>query len=589
MSDISALGVEVLKEALKTIPKTPGVYEMIGKDQSILYIGKAKNLYNRLKSYTQFSNLSHRIKRMVCEIRHVNFFCTKTEVEALILENNLITHFQPPYNVLLKDDKSYAFIRLGQDHDFPSISKYRGSLEGKAKYFGPYPRNSDIDEIIAILEKVFKLRNCSDYEFSIRKRPCLQYDIQRCTAPCVGKVTKEGYKKQVTQAKDFLTGKIQDLLKYYQSQMYYHSDRLEFEQASQYKDKISTIQRLKQKQHVQIAEVENADIIAIYQDQYQTYIEQSIVRFHKQLGSQTFFLEPDIEKNIALHQFIIQFYKNNIPAKELLLSDEPEELQLLKDYLYQKHGFPVKITIPQKGVKRQLIEFTKTQAKNAFMRGAKAEVTLDELLGKSFKRIEVYDNSHFQGNDPYGAMIVVGPKGFERGAYRKFYMTSHTNDDYAMMRMMLERRLKHDEWPLPDIVLIDGGVGQINAVRHLFQGKENILLLGMAKGVDRKSDTLYQSDGVILEMSYDLKHFLQNIRDEAHRFAISTHRYKRQGKIWKSKLDEIPSIGIVRKKLLLKHFGSIERLSKAKLNELECIKGVTKKIAQRVWQYFQEK
>jgi len=561
-----------LKDQIQKAPIESGVYKFLDKNQNVLYIGKAKNLKNRLKSYLNTKELIQRISRMMSQAISVEITITQSELEALILESNLVAHLQPPFNILLKDDKSYAFLKIDLNHPFPSLSKYRGIPKGdkKEKFFGPYPQ---IDEILETVQKVFKLRNCSDYEFSIRKRPCIQYDIKRCTAPCVQYVSQEEYMNQVKRAIEFLEGKITKIIRELTDLMYYHASTLEFEKAANIKHMLGIIKKLHIKQQAHIVDIESCDVLYIKPD---GTLIQGIVRFHKYLGSQVFYMEhggPD-----AVEVFITQFYKNNIPGKEIITNVPVSPLW--KEYILERHALHCTITLAQRGIKKRLLDYV------ANMHVKKQDFKLEEVsefFVKDINKIEAYDNSHLFSQHPYGVMIVFEQdKGFDKSAYRKFKVEE--SNDYDMMENMIKRRLKHEEWSLPDMMLIDGGVALVRMVKRYVP--DSVLVLGLAKGEKRKQDRLFDEIGVEIKLTEPVKYMLQNIRDEAHRFAITAHKHSREKSAWKSLIDQIPGIGLKRKTALMKHFGSAEDISKASVEELTQVKGITKLLAETIYRYF---
>lgn len=559
-----------LEARIKTFPDSPGVYRFFDADQKILYIGKAKSLKKRVMSYLRKDALSHRIREMVSRAVDIDFMLTQSELEALILESNLVAHLQPPYNVLLKDDKSYAFIKIDKKHDFPGISKYRGIPKNthQAKFFGPYP---SIDEILEMLQKVFQLRNCSDYEFSIRKRPCLQYEIKRCTAPCMRYVSQEDYDAQIKRAIRFLEGHSHEVVLELKSQMLQHSEALEFEKAAHIRNILSAIKKMSEKQKAHIVEIESADILYLKED---GTLLQGIVRFHKYLGTQTFYWMSE-DQHSTMEEFLIQFYKNNLPGAEILMNIEP--LDIWTDYIQERHGLRVSISYPQKGPKRRLLDYVSQMQTHTSTAKLK---DLSDFFCREVKRVEAYDNSHLFGEQPYGVMVVFGAKGFEKASYRKFKVP-FTND-YDMMEDMVKRRINHPEWPFADLMLIDGGMALVRMVKR--HAPSDILVLGLAKGEGRKNDRLFDENGIEITLTEPVKFFLQNMRDEAHRFAITTHRHKRESMAWKSSIDQIPGIGLVRKKKLLQHFGSAEKVAQADMNALTEV--MPKNIAEKIYRYF---
>lgn len=603
-------GTQIIKGIVRTLPLTAGVYRMINAKGEILYVGKAKNLKNRVNSYTQAHRLPNRLQRMVFETTTMEIVTTQNEVEALLLESNLIKQLQPKYNILLRDDKSFPFILIAQDHPFPRIAKHRGQQTLKGRYFGPFASAGAVEEAIILIQKVFQLRNCSDSFFSARTRPCLQYHIKRCTAPCVQKITQKAYEEQVDQAFAFLDGKSDQIQKYLADKMQRASDVQAYEEAASYRDRLRLLTKIQAHQRISIQGLDTVDVIAIAQEGGQTCVQLFFFRQGQNYGTESFFMShttgTSLEDQIAA--FITQFYQDKVPAPLILLSHKPTELSLIAAAFKLRHGIKVTLQVPQMGKKLELVTHALANAKEAlarkFSEAQAFEKILDQVatafgLPKRPERIEVYDNSHLQGTHPYGAMIVAGPKGFEKRLYRKFAIkaTQPTTggDDYGMMREVLQRRFakaEETDWVLPELILVDGGQGQLNVALEVIRelDVDGITIVGIAKGPDRNAgrERFFRADcsPFTLEDNPSVLHFVQRLRDEAHRFAIGTHRAGRQKALTKSVLDDIPSIGSARKKALLKHFGSARAIKAATLQELQLVPGIQKSVATKIYDFF---
>ncbi len=584
-------GITILKKTIPFLPKKPGVYKMLNTKGEILYVGKAKNLVNRVNQYTQINNLSNRIKRMITQISSVDHIVTNNEMEALILECHLIKTLRPPFNILMRDDKSYAYLQVSKNHPFPRLIKFRGTRSDDAYYFGPYPFGIAADMTLTYLQKIFRLRNCSDYEFSNRSRPCLQYFIKRCSAPCVKYIDEKEYMTTVLQAKKFLEGKTSDVQQYLTDKMNKHSDALEFEGAAQYRDKLKLLSHLKTKQTLNI---EEADLIYIHSYQERLFIEILLIRYGRDLGHQSIQLDHSEFSELAegMSSFLLQFYdKYPIPQK-IVVNKEPSDVQLVKQYLEEKYKCPPNIQIVDNS--HQLMKLVQ---KNIGKIEEQTEYVFQELsrqLACQINRIECYDNSHTQGIHAYGVMVAATPAGIIKSLFRKFQLRNITKgDDYAMMRQVLRRRLQHKEWPYPDLILVDGGKGQITAIQGILNELNlNITIVGIAKGEKRNDghERFYVNDSteMILDDQSPVRYFLQRLRDEAHRFAISTHKKKRDiGTV--SRLDDIPGIGPGRKKKLIQHFGSVKSLASAGIDDLQLVRGISPTLAKIIWQFFNDK
>ncbi|GLQ06248.1 excinuclease ABC subunit UvrC [Sneathiella chinensis] len=615
-------GAAVISRFLKTLPSSPGVYRMIDAQENILYVGKAKNLKKRVSSYTKSVGQSTRIMRMVSLTRSMEFVSTHTEVEALLLEANLIKKLKPRYNIILRDDKSFPYILITGDHDWPQITKHRGSRSRKGEYFGPFASAGAVNETLAAFQRLFPLRSCSDSDFQNRTRPCLQYQIKRCSAPCVGRISPEDYATIVEEARAFLSGKSHAIQERLAERMQQASDDLDFEQAAVFRDRLKAMAHIQSRQSINLDNVDEADIIAAHQEGGQTCVQTFFIRSGQNLGNRAHYPAHTKEDEPAdiLAAFIGQFYDSRPIPRQIWVSHELKEAELLKEALSVASGHKVEITSPRRGGRREMLDHAILNAKGALARrmaeNASQKRSL-EAVGALFqmesppKRIEVYDNSHISGTNQVGAMIVAGPDGFEKKAYRKFNIKDKSlapGDDYGMMREVLTRRFSRllredpdrigegsgsrEQWP--DIVLIDGGLGQLGAAEDVFRelGVRDVILAGIAKGPDRNAGrerffvpgkapfSLPEKDPTL--------YFLQRLRDEVHNYAITTHRAKRSSAIRRSPLDEIPGIGGKRKKALLNRFGSAKGVEQAALADLEKVEGISKTLARTIFDFFHE-
>ncbi len=606
-----ARGVAVLRAQLKTMPKRPGVYRMLAGDGAVLYVGKAKNLKNRVAFYTQASRLPNRLQRMVAQTRGMEIVVTRSEVEALLLEANLIQRFMPPFNVLLRDDKSFPFILIAQDHDFPQLSKHRGAKTRKGKYFGPFASGGAVTETLTLLSKAFRLRTCSDSVFAGRSRPCLQYHIKRCAAPCVGYVTKENYAKQVGEACSFLRGQSQALQKNMAEDMQKASDALDFERAAALRDRIRILTSVQTHQDVNCAGLGDADVIALHRQAGRAAVQVFFYRADRNYGSRVYFPTHDkqAENGEILAAFLAQFYADMSPPSQILLNETPNEAALLAAALSQKAERKVRLFVPQKDKKKRLVDQAAANAASALARKMADTAEQKELLSrvaelfglpKTPQRIEVYDNSHTSGSHAVGAMIAAGPEGFLKKTYRKFNIkTARSNDDFDMMREVLTRRFKRlleekgSAWP--DLLLIDGGAGQVGKVRKVLKelDAEKVAVVGIAKGPDRGAGRerffVKGREPFALPPDDPVLYYLQRLRDEAHRFAISAHRARREKAIGASGLDDVPGIGAARKKALLQIFGSLRAVSGARAEDLARVEGISDSLAKKIYDYFHER
>ena len=641
-----ARGAEAIASVLKTIPETPGVYRMLDGKGDVLYVGKAKDLKKRVASYTQLSRLSHRLQRMVAETAAVEVVTTHTEVEALLLESNLIKRHAPRYNVLLRDDKSFPYILITGDHAWPQITKYRGARSRPGEYFGPFASAGAVNQTLAALERAFLLRSCADTVFASRTRPCLLYQIKRCSAPCVGKISREDYGALVEEAKGFLAGKSQDIQRRLAALMQEVALRLDYEGAAIYRDRIRALTQIQARQDINVAGVEQADVVAAHQAAGETCVQVFFFRAGRNYGNRAYF--PRHEKSLGaaevLGAFLGQFYENKPPPAVILLSHRVPDQALVEQALTLRARRKVELATPQRGPKRNMVEHAMANASAALARRLAESSTqrhLLEALAATLgleappQRIEVYDNSHIMGTNAVGAMIVAGPEGLVKGAYRKFNIRTAATpgappdparmaaasgragedaallggpdfapimagDDYGMMREVLTRRfaraLKEDperesgQWP--DLLLIDGGLGQLNAALGVLAdlGIGDVAVAAIAKGPDRNAgrERIFLPDRspISLDPRDPVLYFLQRLRDEAHRFAIGSHRARRAKAIGQSLLDQIPGIGAKRKRALLHHFGSARSVARAGLADLEAVEGVSTTVAKKIYDHF---
>jgi excinuclease ABC subunit C len=619
-----AAGVAVLRAALRNVPAAPGVYRMLDRKGDALYVGKARTLKNRVQNYTHPAGLSNRLRRMVAETASFEIVVTATEAEALLLECNMIKRLMPRYNVLLRDDKSFPFIHLTADHEFPQLTKFRGARDKPGSYFGPFASAGAVNRTLIALQKAFLLRSCSDSIFNNRTRPCLLYQIKRCSAPCVGRIGADTYAGLMDQAELFLSGRSQDIQQRLAAEMEQLSEALDFEAAALIRDRIRALSLVQGHQDIHVAGIADADVIAAHQAGGHTCVQVFFFRGGHNWGNRAYFPSHDRQMAVedVLTSFVGQFYDNRPKPPLVLLSHELVEQDLIAEAL-SLHGGRVTLVVPRRGDKKRLVDRISATAREALGRrlaesssqrqlldGVAAALSLEAPLN----RIEVYDNSHIQGSHAVGAMIVAGPEGLMKNAYRKFNIRGASGsergdrvepsesggDDYAMMREVFRRRfgraLKEDpgresgSWP--DLVLIDGGQGQLTTAEEVFAelGIEDVPLASIAKGPDRNAGRerffLPGRPPFSLEPRDPVLYFLQRLRDEAHRFAIGAHRTRRAMAIGQSPLDEIPGIGARRKQALLHHFGSARSVARAGLAEIERVSGISKTVAKKVYEHF---
>ncbi len=615
-------GADVIRKFLKTLPTSPGVYRMIDANDQILYVGKAKNLKNRVTSYTKSNGQSNRILRMVSLTNAMEFVSTHTEVEALLLEANLIKKLKPRYNIILRDDKSFPYILITGDHEWAQITKHRGSRSRKGEYFGPFASAGAVNETLATFQRLFPLRSCSDSDFQTRTRPCLQYQIKRCSAPCVGRISHEDYDIVVEEARSFLSGKSHTIQQKLADKMQQASDALDFEQAAVLRDRLKAMAHIQSKQTINLTNVDEVDVIAAHQEGGQTCVQAFFIRSGQNLGNRAHYPAHNKDASPAdvLSAFIGQFYDSRPAPKNIWVSHELDEGALIAEALSITAEKKIEISTPKRGAKKEMLDHAIFNAKGALSRKMaenasqkrhlEAVATLFEME-KTPSRIEVYDNSHISGTHQVGAMIVAGPEGFAKKAYRKFNIKNtdlSPGDDYGMMREVLTRRFNRlqkedpdkigessgsrEQWP--DLVLIDGGLGQLSAVQEVFDALNilDVKLVGIAKGPDRNAGRerffISGKEPFSLPEKDPTLYFLQRLRDEVHHFAITTHRAKRSKAIGKSPLDEIPGIGGKRKKALLNRFGSAKGVEGAALADLEAVEGISKALAHSIFDFFRE-
>jgi len=607
-------GVAAIRNVLKTLPSRPGVYRMQDARGDVLYVGKARSLKNRVNSYTQVARLPVRLKRMVSQTRSMTVVTTNNEAEALLLEAQLIKRFRPAYNVLLRDDKSFPFILLRADHPFPRIQKHRGAHKIRGNYYGPFASAGEVGRTLNALQKLFLLRSCTDSFFANRDRPCLLYQIKRCSAPCVDRISQADYAELVGDAKDFLAGKSTKVQAKLAEAMQAASENMDFEMAAVYRDRLKALTFIQGSQAVNAAGVGNADVFALACKSGVMCIQAFFIRGGQNWGHRAFFPvhTADVPEAEVLTSFLVQFYEEVPPPRTILLDRTLPEGDLLAEALCEAAGGKVAISVPQRGDRLRLLKQAQRNAEEALDRHMAESTTqarifremagLFELEGPP-DRIEIYDNSHIQGTNAVGAMVVAGPEGFRKGQYRKFNIKraeTVPGDDFAMMREVMERRFgraqredpdrEGKEWP--DLVLIDGGKGQVSAVKGVLDelGIEDVPIIGVSKGPDRNAgrETFHFPDGreFTLPVNSPVMFHLQRLRDEAHRFAIGAHRTRRAKAIGVSTLDEVPGIGPARKKALLMHFGTARAVKGASLEDLQKAPGVSKAMAQGIYDFF---
>ncbi|MCC6517542.1 MAG: excinuclease ABC subunit UvrC [Tabrizicola sp.] len=610
-------GHEVIQDYLRTLDGSPGVYRMLNAASEVLYVGKARNLKARVTNYARPGGHSGRIARMIFETASMMFLTTRTELEALLLEQNLIKQLKPRYNVLLRDDKSFPNILISAEHPYPQIKKHRGKKSEKGAYFGPFASAGAVNRTLNQLQKVFLLRNCSDSMFESRTRPCLQYQIKRCSAPCVAKISVQGYADLVADATRFLEGKTTSVQADLARDMAQASEAMEFERAAALRDRIKALTQIQQSQGINPQGVAEADVVALHLEHGQACVQVFFIRANQSWGNRDFYPKTGAgaEEPEIMEAFLTQFYDDKEPPRLLLLSHPVENPDLVAEALAARAGRKVELAVPLRGEKSELVENATRNARESLARRMAESTTQNKLLtglAEAFdldappQRIEVYDNSHIQGTNAVGGMIVAGAEGFLKSQYRKFNIKSEAganSDDFGMMKEVLTRRFerllkedperKTDMWP--DLLLIDGGAGQVSAVAEIMSelGVEDIPMVGVAKGIDRDAGKEeFHRPGerpFALQRNDPVLYFIQRLRDEAHRWAIGAHRAKRAKAVSLTPLDDIPGIGAMRKRALLQHFGSAKAVARAGLTDLRAVDGISEAMAKTIADYFSAK
>ncbi|MGI4850701.1 MAG: excinuclease ABC subunit UvrC [Janthinobacterium lividum] len=606
-------GAKVIADYVKTLPPRPGVYRMINKQYEVLYVGKAKNLKKRVQSYTLTHRLPNRLKRMVAETTLMEFVTTHTEVEALLLEANLIKKLSPHYNILLKDSKFFSYITI-TDHAWPRLARHRGSREQAGKYYGPFASTGAVYHTLTTLYKVFHLRSCSNAYFASRQKPCLQYYIKRCSAPCVGYIADQDYKDSVRQTIDFLEGKSHQVQEELSVKMYEESTNQNYERAATYRNMIRSLTQIQAQQNINSYILKDADIVAISSLAGRVCVQIFFFRGGSNYGSHSFFPEHLEEMSLeeTLMAFLSLFYQDNVPPEEILVNILPQDAKIAEEAFSTLAGRKVRLWVPQKGPRRKIVDHALENAEDAlgrFLAESKSQTKLMQGMADAFQlpvppqRIEVYDNSHIQGTNAIGAMVVASAQGFDKTSYRKFTIKTAgpggitPGDDYGMMREVMTRRFTGslaqdvERNRMPDLLLIDGGQGQLSAVHDILDPLGiTIPVVAIAKGPDRNAgrEVFFQKDrpSFMLEQRKDILYFVQKLRDEAHRFAIGFHRQKRTKELAKSMLDDIAGIGPSRKRALLKRFGSAREIARAGIQDLQTAEGISASIAQKIYTYF---
>ena len=608
----SDTGKDIIKKEIPLIAKLPGIYKMLNEKNEVLYVGKAKNLPNRLKSYVSEKNHIIRTERMLSQTRKLEVTTTSNESEALLLEANLIKKYKPRFNILLRDDKSFPFIFISNKEKWPQIKKHRGKKDKEGFFFGPFASAGSANWTIKMIQKIFQLRICDDTVFKNRERPCILYQIKRCSGPCVNFIQENDYKKSVDDAIDFVSGKSRKIQKSLSAQMETASDELDFEKAAILRDRIKSLNIIQSSQRINEANLVEADVIAGYKESGKTCIQVFFYRSKQNWGNQAFFPKHDPDENLSniINSFVTQFYENKSVPINIILSEDIKEKLLIEKTLSKKENKQISISVAKKGSKLKVINQALKNAKDSLNRKIYESQNNKDLfenisqkfdLESNINLVEVYDNSHIQGTDSIGALITFGEEGFIKKRYRKFNIKIKNNeqDDYGMMREVINRRFKRaiqekDNYlTMPDLILIDGGKGQYSVVRETMNelGLHEIPVIAIAKGELRNSgnETFFHNGKEFkFEKNDPTLFFLQRIRDEAHRFAISAHRAKRKKGLKKSLLDQISGIGSIRKRALLNHFGSARAVESASLDEIKSVEGVEEKVAKKIYNFFHE-
>ena len=608
----SELGKDVIRKELPLIPKSPGVYRMLDHKDVILYVGKAKNLPNRLKSYVAEKNHIIRTARMLSQTFKLEITTTANESEALLLEANLIKKHKPKFNILLKDDKSFPFVFISNKDQWAQVTKHRGKKDKEGFYFGPFASAGTANWTIKMLQKIFQIRVCDDSTFKNRKRPCILYQIKRCSGPCVDYIDKEDYKKSVDQAIQFVSGKSRDIQKNLSKQMEEASEKLDFERASIFRDRIKSLNIIQSSQRINEANLVDADVIAAYKESGKTCIQVFFYRSKQNWGNQAYFPKHDPDQDVSeiMSSFLMQFYENKNVPKLIIINTEIEDKKLIEETLSKKESSTISINVAKKGTKAKVIAMAEKNAKESLNRKiyeTNNNKNLFDGVAKKFdlknglNLVEVYDNSHISGTNSVGAMITFGNEGFVKKRYRKFDIKTKgaEQDDFAMLKEVLTRRFKRamlekgNYLTLPDLILIDGGKGQYSSAKEVLDefGLHDLPMIAIAKGKLRNSGDetfFYKGKSFKFDKNDPTLFFMQRLRDEAHRFAITSHRAKRAKGITKSLLDQIDGIGSIRKRALLNHFGSARAVESASFDEIKSVEGVEEKVAKKIYNFFHE-
>tara|TARA_Y100000814_G_scaffold233232_1_gene177036 strand:+ start:932 stop:2764 length:1833 start_codon:yes stop_codon:yes gene_type:complete len=605
--------LENIKEIIDQSPSSSGIYKMLNEKEEIMYVGKAKNLQNRLKSYLNTNNLSNRIRRMVSRISNIEVIITETEKEALLLEANLIKKLKPPFNILLRDDKSFPYIFINHEQEFPQISKHRGKQKYKGKYFGPFATINSLNYTLKILQKVFLLRSCDDTIFQNRSKPCLLYQIERCSGPCVDyTLSKKEYLQSVKNAEHFLSGQHSNLQEELSSKMDEESKSLNYEKAASYRDKIVALTQIQSQQNINLYDVKNTDVISISRKGNKSCVQVFIYRSGQNWGNRSYFPKhsDEVETYEILERFIVDFYTRYSPPKNVLLNLPIKNSSLIETSLKSIYNYKTSFFVPKKGKKLDIVNYASRNSelalKNHIAQSHSDKENLSQLskvlnITKKIKRVEAYDNSHLSGKNAVGAMIVYSEEGFEKKSYRKFNIDSSKvklGDDYGMMRHVLERRFSKEAIKnskkyekLPDLLVIDGGKGHYDLAREILEtkGLNEMELISIFKGEGRKESLdqiIYKNKKNFIDKNTPSFFFIQRIRDESHRYAIGAHKAKRKREMHASELEPIEGLGRSRRKLLLNHFGSVKNIKNASAQDMMKVRGISKLLSEKIYAYF---
>lgn len=605
--------LENIREIIDQSPSSSGIYKMLNEKEEIMYVGKAKNLQNRLKSYLNTNNLSNRIRRMVSRISNIEVIITETEKEALLLEANLIKKLKPPFNILLRDDKSFPYIFINHEQEFPQISKHRGKQKYKGKYFGPFATINSLNYTLKILQKVFLLRSCDDTIFENRSKPCLLYQIERCSGPCVDyTLSKKEYLQSVKNAEHFLSGQHSNLQEELSSKMDEESKSLNYEKAASYRDKIVALTQIQSQQNINLYDVKNTDVISISRKGNKSCVQVFIYRSGQNWGNRSYFPKhsDEVETYEILERFIVDFYTRYSPPKNVLLNLPIKNSSLIETSLKSIYNYKTSFFVPKKGKKLDIVNYASRNSelalKNHIAQSHSDKENLSQLskvlnITKKIKRVEAYDNSHLSGKNAVGAMIVYSEEGFEKKSYRKFNIDSSKvklGDDYGMMRHVLERRFSKEAIKnskkyekLPDLLVIDGGKGHYDLAREILEtkGLNEMELISIFKGEGRKESLdqiIYKNKKNFIDKNTPSFFFIQRIRDESHRYAIGAHKAKRKREMHASELEPIEGLGRSRRKLLLNHFGSVKNIKNASAQDMMKVRGISKLLSEKIYAYF---